>query len=131
MKRRGFLALGVGIASSGCLGGDDESRKRIVWTRLVNDRAEVYDVAVVIESGDEDVFTDEYHLGTGPGSSTVLVDVPLEERDRYVIRFLADGQWVHVYPEEYDDVTESCIGVQFELSREGTRGYEIRRSTGC
>jgi hypothetical protein len=131
VHRRAILSLGVGVAVSGCLGWGGGPEKRLGGIRLVNDRAEAHTVDVVVERDDEEVFADEYRLGTDDESSTLTVDAPTREAGRLVVRFRADDQWVSVYPEDYDDVSERCIGVQFELHRQGTTGYEIRPSTEC
>jgi hypothetical protein len=131
MKRRGLLALGVGVVTGGCLGIGAEPRRRIGRLHLVNHRPEPHSVEVVVETDGEEAFADEYRLGAGPEPSTVLADVPLEDRRAYVIRFSTGDQWVHVYPEEYGDVSGNCIGVLFELHRRGTRGYEVGPSTEC
>ena len=131
MQRRALLSLGVGSALSGCLAGITEPQKQIDWIRLVNNRAEAYTIAVIIEEDGEEIFADEYDVGTTPDTSQISVEPPLTRTGAYVLRFRADGQWVHIYPEEYADVSERCIGIQFELHQQGTRGFDIQPETHC
>lgn len=131
MDRRAFLSLGVGIAVSGCLGWGTESQKRIGDLRLTNNRTEPFTIDVVIERNDEEVFTDEYQLGTGQDSSTVSIDSPVQAAGRFILRFRADAQWVSIYPADYERVDERCIGVHFELHQQDTSGIEIQPRTEC
>jgi hypothetical protein len=131
MKRRTVLSVGVGVALSGCLTGVNQPQTQIDWIRLVNNRSEAYTVDVIIEEDGEEIFTDECELGTTPESSRTTVETSLTQLGPYVLRFRADDQWVHIYPEEYADVSEECIGVHFELHRQGTRGFDIQPGTEC
>lgn len=131
MKRRTALSVGVGVALSGCLAGINEPQTQIDWIRLVNNRSEAYTIDVIIEEDSEEIFVDKYELGITPESSTITVETSLTRQGAYVLRFRAGGQWVHIYPEEYADVSEECIGVHFELHQQGTRGFEIQPGTDC
>ncbi len=86
MDRRGFLAAGAGsLGAVGCL-GRDEQLARLAWIDIRNDRAEPYDVEVVVEDGGETVFSESYHLGTEPGDAAILEEGPVEGEGRYVVR---------------------------------------------
>ncbi len=131
MDRRAFLVLGLGSAMAGCLGVAGQPTTRIQWIRLVNDRSEAYETEVVVEASDETVFRDQYRIGTGSSASTVDIEDPVDGRASYIVRFLADGQWIHVYPEEYADVDGNCIGVRFTLDPDGTRGLDLESIDEC
>ena len=131
MDRRAFITLGVSVAMGGCLSGLGQPSTRIGWVRLVNDRSEPYETELVIEQGDNAVYRGEYRLGSTTDGSTVDIDAPVDGRRAYTISFLADGQWVHVYPEEYGDVDGECIGVRFTLQRQGTRGVDVEPVDEC
>lgn len=132
MKRRALLALCASAPLGGCLGlGIDAPRKRIAWLRLANERTEAAEVAVVVERDDREVFSETYQLGTGPERATVRSDDPVERPGRYTVRFRAADQWAHVDPSEYADIAASCIGVRFELHRQGTMGYEVVPGQNC
>jgi len=131
VKRRTTLSLGVCIALSGCLAGINEPQKQIDWIRLVNNRSEASTIDVRIEEDGEEIFADEYELGTTPESSTICVEPALTRKSAYALRFRADGQWVHIYPDEYADVSEECLGVHFELHQQGTREFDIQPGRDC
>jgi hypothetical protein len=131
MRRRTIISLGVGIALSGCLSGINEPQKQIDWIRLVNERSEAYTIDVIIEEDGEEIFADEYEVGTTPELSTISVAPPLTRKGSYVLRFRADGQWVHIYPEEYADVRKGCIGIHFELHQQETQRFDIQPGTDC
>ena len=132
MKRRALLALPASALLGGCLGLDigDAPRTRIAWIRLVNERPEPFDVTVVVERDGEQVSSETYRLGTG-AEGTVRSDDPVDMSGRYTVRFRADGQWVHVEPSAYADVAAPCVGVRFELHRQGTMGYEVTPGRDC
>lgn len=133
MKRRSVVeAIGItSLPTAGCLQSIRGATKQIVWIRLANDRPEPHPVEVVIERGDEEVFTDDYHLGTESKSSTIRIEDPIGESGRYVIRFRADSQWINIEPSEYGDANGACLGVQFTLHRQGTTGYDIHPNQTC
>lgn len=131
MERRSFLSLGVSIALSGCLGEISEPQTRIDWIQFVNNRPEPYTIDVIIERDGEEVFSETYQLGTSPNSLTTRTDIPLRGKESYALHFLTDKQWIHIQPEDYDDVIENCIGIWFVLQQQGTIGYEIQPDTEC
>lgn len=133
MNRRSVLvAIGIpSLPTAGCLQSIRGPTKQIVWIRLANNRTEPHPVEVVIQRGDEEVFTDDYLLGTGSKSSTIHIDDPVSESGRYVIRFRADSQWINIEPSEYGDANGVCLGVQFTLHRQGTTGYQIHPNQTC
>lgn len=131
MDRRAYLTLGVSVAVGGCLGGLGQPTTRIAWVRLVNDRSEPYQTELVIEHGDDTVYRDEHRLGTGAGGAVIDIDAPVDGRQSYTISFLAEGQWTHVYPEEYGNLDGECLGVRFTLNQRDNRGVETEAVDGC
>ena len=131
MKRRALLALGTGIALGGCLGNRHSPSIRIDSIRLSNNRTEPYEIEVWIESNDEEVFRNEYRLGTGPESSTMVIHDPVNGKKHYELLFRADGQTDIISPSEYDDINGECVAVQYELHQQNTRGFNIQQSEGC
>ncbi|WP_255151080.1 hypothetical protein [Halorarius halobius] len=120
MHRRTLFATAVGLSFGGCLSARPP-QSRVAWIRLVSERDEPHDVAVRITDGGEPAFADAYRLGAG--RATRRIASPVEEPGRYVVRFRADGQQVHVDLAEYVDGDTTAIGVQFVLHAEGTMGY--------
>ncbi|MFC6989581.1 hypothetical protein ACFQJD_14295 [Haloplanus sp. GCM10025708] len=129
MKRRALLSLVAGVPVGGCLGR--QPLPRIAWIRLVNDRDEAYDVGVFVDADGEQVFSEQYHLGTTPDSATVLVESPVEGTGRYVVRADVDGQIVSVDATRAVDGDENCVGVRFSLHRRGTLGHRTESMQEC
>jgi hypothetical protein len=131
MDRRTLLAVGASVALGGCFGAIGGPTTRIDWIHLVNDRSSPHHVDVIIERDGEELFADDYRLGTETGSETTRIDDPVDGRGRYVVRFRTGGQWIHVEPTEYEDARADCVGVRFELHERGTSGYEVQPSESC
>lgn len=71
MNRRTLLGFCTAAVSSGCLGFTGPPRKEFVWIHLENNRDKPHDGELVIERDGDEVFSDQYHLGTGSENATI------------------------------------------------------------
>lgn len=133
MNRRTWLGLCVCALSSGCLGRTGPPKKNIAWVRLENDRDEAHDIEVFIERSGEEVFSENYQLGTSPEQSTIRVNNPVEEPGRYSLYVDIGDQLVRLHPSEFADadIGERCIGIHYTLHEQGTSGFEFEPSQEC
>jgi hypothetical protein len=133
MNRRTLLGLCAAALSGGCLELLGPPKKRIAWIRLENTRNETHDVEVSIERNDEEVFRENYQLGTSPEQATIRVDDPVDEPGRYSLYFDIGGQLVHLPPSEFADadIREPCLGIQYTLHERGTSGFSFEPIQEC
>lgn len=133
MKRRTWLSLCVSAVSGGCLGLTGPPKKQIAWLHLENNRDDTRAIEVFIERNDEEVFRENYQLGTSPEQATIRVDNPVEEPGRYSLYVDIGDQLVDLHPSEFADadISEPCIGIQYTLHEQGTTGFEFEPVQEC
>lgn len=111
--------------------GEGQSRPRLAWIWLQNDRDEAYDVDVVVEEDGESVFSKTYQLGTTPETANINEETPVDEPGQYVVRATMDGETRTVDIAEYVDGDENCIGVRFSLLNNGSVEYWTKSMQQC
>jgi hypothetical protein len=133
MNRRAWLSLCVGALSGGCLGLTGPSKKHIAWIRFKNDRDEGCDIEVFIERNGNEVFRENYKLGTGPEQATLQVDDPVAEPGRYSLYVDLGDQMVDLHPSEFADadIPTPCVGIEYTLHKQGTTGFEFESGREC
>lgn len=62
MKRRALLSVSVAAAFGGCFGVGQAPRSRLAWIWLQNDHNDRHEVDVLVEDGEETVFSDRRTL---------------------------------------------------------------------
>ena len=133
MNRRAWLTLCIGALSGGCLGLTEPSKKQIAWIRLKNNRDKACDIEVFIERDGNEVFRENYKLGTNPEQATIQVDNPVTESGRYSLYIDLDDQMVDLHPSEFADadIRTPCIGIEYMLHKQGTTGFEFEPVREC
>lgn len=131
MKRRALLSVCGTLAAGGCLGSTQPQVSRLAWIWLQNDRDEAYEVDVIVEDGDETVFSETYEVGAGPDTANVNIDNPVEGSGQYVVRGTMDGETREVDTTEFVDGAEDCVGVRFSLLNNGSVDYWTKSMQQC
>lgn len=133
MNRRTWLGLCVGLLSGGCLGLTGPSKMQIGWIQLDNNRNEARTIDVIIERNGEEVFRENYRLGTSSEQATVRVENPVEEPGRYTLYVDIGDQLIDLSPAEIAnaEISGSCIGIQYTLHEQETTGFEFEPVQEC
>jgi hypothetical protein len=134
MKRRqALLSVCTAVASVGCLGWSTSQSQepRLAWIWLLNDRDEPYEVDVIVEDGDDTVFSESYELGTEPDTANIHEDNPVDGTGHYVVRATMDGETRGVDTTDVVDGDENCIGVRFSLLNNGSVDYWMKSMQQC
>lgn len=130
-ERRAFLSVLGSLVAGGCLDRNRPPESRLAWIWLRNDRDERSKVEVVVEDSGETVLSETYDLGTGPETTNVNVENPINGPGRYVVRATMDEETREVDTTDLVDGDEDCIGVRFSLLDNGSVDYWTKSMRQC